>query len=97
MRPYIEVKDIIEVCWSANAKTRPTAAKVGFAGAWGLGPGAWGMKPGVWGSACFIARERDRDASACMRRHQAFALAPVVWHFLIKGCVGWIQRQNGSG
>jgi len=27
-----------------------------------------------------VVRERERDASACIRRHQAFALAPVVSH-----------------
>jgi len=28
---------------------------------------------------CQALKERDRDASSCMRRHQAFALAPVPW------------------
>jgi len=30
----------------------------------------------LW-DAITLRRERERDASACMRRHQAFALAPV--------------------
>jgi len=30
------VKDIIVACWSANAKARPTAAKVGWIGGAGL-------------------------------------------------------------
>jgi hypothetical protein len=31
----------------------------------------WAMGPAD------IARQRERDASQCMRKHQAFALAPV--------------------
>jgi len=72
-------------------------------------PAAPGAAPEVGAGACSLSqslgeRMRERDASACMRRHQGFALAPVrshsvpvVTHSLLLPRLPRSRRRSGGG